>query len=74
MSTSTSAAGTNITTIAQFLKAGMSYDEYLGALQIGVAFGLSLFGVLYLQLYYYFEHHRSDGRYIKGLVSTLHWT
>jgi hypothetical protein len=54
---------TNVT-----LPAGFN-DEVYGALLIGVALSIFLFGVLTVQIYYYFEHYESDARWIKSMAS-----
>lgn len=50
---------------------GVSLDATLGALQIGVSMVVFLFGILTLQMYYYYEHHSGDGPFVKGFVSAV---
>lgn len=47
----------------------VSIDSTVGALHNGVSVGVFLFGILTVQLYYYFEHHGGDGLYIKGITA-----
>jgi hypothetical protein len=51
------------------LPAGITMGNTLGALQVGTAIGAFLFGIVSLQLYYYWEHHGTDGPYAKAIVS-----
>ena len=46
-----------------------SLDAVYGAYLIGVGFSILLFGVLTVQIYYYFEHFESDARWMKALVN-----
>jgi len=43
----------------------------LGALELGVSVALFLFGVLTLQVYYYYSHHGGDGPYLKALAAII---
>ena len=61
INTSMSSAATNI--------ALPPVSTTLGVIQNSNSVSVFLFGVLTLQVYYYFEHHSGDGPYIKGLVS-----
>jgi hypothetical protein len=43
----------------------------IGALHCGLAISLFLFGVVTLQVYFYFEHYPEDVRALKALVCCL---
>jgi hypothetical protein len=45
-------------------------NQTVGAVQIGISLAVFLFGILTLQVYYYYSHHGGDGPYIKAFVST----
>lgn len=51
------------------LSFGATLGNTLGAFQIGVALSLVLFGIISLQVYYYFEHYENDVIHIKAMVS-----
>ena len=50
--------------------AGTSLGNTLGALQVGLPLAIFMFGILTLQVYYYFENYQADSLCIRSAVST----
>jgi hypothetical protein len=48
---------------------GATLANTIGAIQIGLPLSAFLFGILTLQVYYYFENHRGDANSLRWLVS-----
>ena len=46
----------------------ITHGNTLGALQFGTSIGALLFGIVSVQLYYYWEHHAVDGTIAKIAV------
>jgi hypothetical protein len=50
------------------LLTNLNVTNTIGALHIGTYIAVSLFGLVTIQVYYYYLHHSGDGLYIKATV------
>jgi len=50
---------------------GATLSNTIGAIQIGLPLSAFLFGILTLQVYYYFENHKGDGNSLRWLVRAI---
>lgn len=48
---------------------GIDFDGVFGSLLIGTVLAVLLFGMLLVQIYFYFEHYASDSSKMKIMVS-----
>lgn len=52
------------------LPPGLSFNNTIGAVEIGIIVSIALFGILSIQIFHYYNNYENDKWYLKAMVSS----